>query len=142
MSNFKVAIVVGLLKDVTNQTIVQQLCESKNLRIRKALSGDDQTQTFASFMRLMVTNSYSFMQDVVRTFSPYDNCNYDFEFGDGKPTKVMVRKAGSTSAVASLVITFRAMMSDNSELASERKLCMISHDGKRNTLFFSSHHLY
>lgn len=137
MTKYNYAIVVGLVKDVTNQTNVQQLrqFESKSFRIRKALSEDEQSQTFASFMRDMVTNNISYMLEVAKVFSQHDNCNVEFEFGDRKCTKVMIRKAGSTSAMDSLVITFRTMTSDNSECTSERKLCMICHDGKQNTLF-------
>ncbi|GFH43679.1 predicted protein [Chaetoceros tenuissimus] len=130
MTTYKVAIVVGLLKDVANQTNVQQLqqFQSKSLRIRKLLSEAEQSQTFASFMRDMVTQNISYMQEVARKFCPYDNCNVEFEFGDKQCAKVMIRKAGSASAVVSLVITFRTVMCDNSECASECKLCMICHD--------------
>lgn len=132
MTKYNYAIVVGLVKDVPYQTNVQQLqqFESKNFRTRKALSEDDQSQTIASFMRDMVTGNISYVLEVVRKLSQHDNCDVEFEFGDRKPTKIMIRKAGSTRAVDSLVITFRTLMSDN----SESTLCMISHDGKRNTL--------
>ncbi|GFH43699.1 hypothetical protein CTEN210_00172 [Chaetoceros tenuissimus] len=126
MTTYKHAIVVGLLNDVTNQTNVQQLqqLESKSLRIRKALSEDEQSQTFASFMRDMVTNNISYMQEVAKVFSQHDNCNVEFEFGDKQCAKVMIRKAGSASAVVSLVINFRIVMGGT----SERQLCMICHD--------------
>ena len=132
MATYKVAIVVGLLKDVATQSNVQQLqqFESKSFRIRKLLSEVEQSQTFASFMRDMVTDNISYMQEVAKVFSQHDNCNVEFEFGDKQCAKVMIRKAGSTSAVVSLVITFRIVMGDNSECTSERKLCMIYHDGK------------
>lgn len=126
------AIVAGLVKDVTNQTPVQELkrFESKNLRFRKVLSENELSMTFSSFLRCVVTDNISYLQEICRIFCPYENCNIDLEFGNGIPTKVMIRKAESEGLVYSCVITVRTLMSDNCESRSERRLCMIHPDGK------------
>ena len=137
MSPYKTAIVSGLVKDVTNQTQVQQLkqFESPHFRIRKVLSENEQSQTFSSFLRWVVTDNISYLHEICRNFCPYDNCNIDLEFGNRMPTKVMIRKSNATGAVSSCVITFRALMSDSSECKSDCRVCMIPHGGKRNTCF-------
>ena len=109
------AIVAGLVNDVTNQTPVQELkrFESKNLRFRKVLSENELSMTFSSFLRSVVTDNISYLHEICRIFCPYENCNIDLEFGNGIPTKVMIRKAESEGSVYSCVITVRTLMSDN-----------------------------
>lgn len=138
MSTYKSVIISGLVKDVTNQTQVHQLkqLESPNFRIRKALSENEQSLSFSSFLRWLVTGNISYLQEICRKFCPHDNCNIDLEFGNGMPTKVMIRKSNAAGTVFSCVINFRALMSDFSECRSERRLYMITHDGKRNTLVY------